>query len=662
MTPDSLYLTGWEHAGKMVVPDAQTSFFSRQPTNQAFMESDLAKSGLTPLDMHAVAPGMLSLPKGADAGYLIPYCDPDGHFVTDANHNPSFYRVKLQVPPMSKGQRYTQPNREELQKLGLPTVLPYIHPLTLRLDGDTIICAEGEKKTAAILRYIGVPAFGISGCQMWRNPDGSSGIHPWIIQLLAKRGIRKILIVPDGDLFRYDICNAYGTFAHTLKQEGYDVEICCPPGKIDDLLVEWAGDASNRFADIKRVSIDELVQSHSLLSKRYNLAFRQNDKGVITVHQTTSNVMKLMEEHQAFPKIWRNEDDNRVYIGDDQATPDLTEMEIANYFQHNLGFEKVGHKMVYSCIQALAKKNSRSPFLEWVRGLSWDGEKRLSSWLTRLWGVEDTPFTQEVSLKWLVSACARLDKPGTKIDWMLIAVGGQSLGKTSMPSVIFNGNSLTLYGESNDKDLHMKLHSALVIGFDELDSFGKKETSFLKAMITTAQDHFRPPYGASVEVFDRRCTLYGCGNRHEFLQSDPSGYRRYAVVEVAQKLDFAGLEAEREQLWAEAWKLYTMENIEYWEVKGASEQAQKFVAPSILEESIEDYLAKARMNESNIKGGYLYIRFGLMVDSLNMKNANPREVAAILRAKGGEKKKSRGPWGGTPTEWWVIPLSMFDIS
>lgn len=618
------------------------------------MIEDLRRSGLTPEDLNSIVSSSFSL-NGAEAGYMIPYYDPAGKPIVDAAGYIAHYRIRLKYPAHSKENRYTQPSGDQLAKIGLPPFVPYIHPKTLELEGDRIICAEGEKKTASIIRHLGLPAFGIGGCQMWRNPDGSGSIHPWIKRVIGGR--KKVLIVPDGDLLRYDICNAYGTFAHTLRQEGYDVAICNPPGKIDDLIVEWGDDARDRFAAIPQIAIDELVQSHSLLIKRFNLAFRKNEKNVITIHQTTSNVMKLMEEHEAFPKIWRNTDDNRVYIGKEQAKPDLSEMQIANYFQHNLGFEKVSHKMVYSCVQALAKQNQKSPFLDYVKGVQWDGVDRVDTWVHKHWGVEDSAYLREVSRKWLVSACARMSSPGTKVDWMLIVVGPQGVGKTSMPSVLFKHNSLTLYGDSNDKDLHMKLHSALVIGFDELDSFGKKESSFLKAMITTSQDHFRPPYGASVEVFNRRCTLYGCGNRHEFLQSDPSGYRRYAIVTVGQKIDFAGLEAEVDQLWAEAWALYTKGKTDYWEVVGASDEAMKYVAPSALEESIEDYVEKAKLNASNIKGGALYIRYSALVESLNIRNANPREVAAILRQLGADQKKCRGPFGGgLVTNWWLLPL------
>jgi predicted P-loop ATPase len=230
---------------------------------------------------------------------------------------------------------------------------------------------------------------------------------------------------------------------------------------------------------------------------------------------------------------------------------------------------------------------------------------------------------------------------------MMIVIGPQGTGKTSMPAIMFKGNCLTLYGEHNDKDLHMLLHSALVVGFDELDSFGKREASNLKAMITRNEDAFRPPYGASVEVFPRRFTLYGCGNRYEFLQNDPSGYRRYAIIEVNKLLDFAGLEAVRDHLWAEAWARYSRGGVRYWEISGASANAERYVIPNVLEDQIQNWLwAQAEnKNGTNCKDGYVYFTMSQLLMGVNHEGAakNPhvtRDIAATLRKLGCEQRNT----------------------
>lgn len=639
----------------------ETQFFAVDDSNnQNFCREDLAKSGLIPEDMEAVTFPMMPVKEGAQAGYMIPYNDLDGNPLCDAAGVIAMFRIRMKYPEYSRESRYTQPGKEHLAKLNLPPYIPYIHRETLTLPGEELICAEGEKKAAAIIKYLKLPAFGIGGCQLWRHPDGSGSVHPWIRELLHKRSISRLTIVPDGDIHRYDISTAYGNFARALELEGITVRILDPGNKIDDLLAQWGDDAHTRWSSLGALELKDLVQSPSALIKRYGLAFKTDTKDRPIVHQHTSNVTKLLEEHPAFPKIWRNLDNARVMVDQDQAQPGLTEMDIANYFQHNLGFDKVTNKLILQCIDSISKRNAKSPFLDYIKSLEWDGVKRIDEWMIKHWGVTDTEFNREVASKWLISACARLDRPGTKIDWMLIVVGPQKTGKTTMPSILFKDSNITLYGEQNDKDLHMLLHSALCVGFDELDSFNRRESSTLKAMVTRNEDSFRPPYGASVEVFPRRFTLYGCGNRHDFIQYDASGYRRYAVVEVSRLLDFAGLETERDQLWAEAWQRYQTGNVTYWEVEGTTEQAERFVVANPLEEKIEEFLYRKKVDKVTPTQGSIYFKMTEIAIHLGMdgqltNSGMLKDVGAILHKMGCVKpdKTTRHPETGAVGRWWI---------
>lgn len=637
-------------------------FTSTNKNNESFAEDDLSRSGLTLDDIQAFTHPMLRLPEKALAGYVIPYFGLDGRPLVDREGNLIMSRTRLKYPDFSKEQRYTQPSGDQLGKYGLPPFLPYLHPRSFALDGDTVICCEGEKKTAAVVKYLELPAFGIGGCQLWRNPDGSGTLHPWIRDFLLGKGASTLTIIPDGDVFRYDICNAYGTFARAAESEGFKVVILNPRDKIDDLLVRVGREGAVPCYDgLDRININDLVQSPNSLIKKYGLAFRSDSKDRPVVHQHTANVMRLMDEHPAFPKVWKNLDNNRVMIGDTAAQPDLSEMDIANYFQYNLGFDKIGHKTIYACIQAMSKRNARSPMLDHIQSLEWDGEARLDTWLCRLWGVTDSPYTRSVGSKWLISACARMAQPGCKIDWMMIVVGPQATGKTSMPGIMFNGNNMTLYGDHNDKDLHMLLHSSLCVGFDELDSFGKRESSNLKAMVTRQEDAFRPPYGASVEVFPRRFTLYGCGNRYEFLQNDPSGYRRYAIVKVDRLLDFALLEAERDQLWAEAYSRYA-NGEPYWEVVGAGEEATKYAIANPLEDRLITWFGLKGNQPDSIHDGVVWFKLTEVLDYLGVDSKNPyqiREVGNLLLSMQVQKpeKTERHPTTKVVGRWYKVALT-----
>jgi hypothetical protein len=646
------------------IPALTTQFFSIDDSrNETFAEEDLARSGLTMEDLEAYTSAGTRTKEGSEASYCIPYFDLKGRPLTDAEGYPAMYRVRMKFPEFSREQRYTQPPAEQLAKLGLPPYIPYVLPKFHDITGEEIICAEGEKKAASIIKLLNLPAFGIGGCWLWRNPDGSGGIHPWIRDLIRTRGATTVTIVPDGDIRRYDIAQAYGNFARALENEGVRVKILEPPGKIDDLLVQWGAAAREGWGGIEPLSPEHLVQSPASLIKEFGLAFRAGADGKPpTVHQHISNVLRLMEEHNAFPKVWRNLDINRTMVGESVAEADLTEVQICQYFQHNLGFDKVNPQLILKAVQALAKKNARSPFLEYVRGIQWDGIPRLATWISRLWGIEDSDYIREISSKWLISACARMDKPGTKIDWMLVAVGPQKTGKTTMPKIMFKDHVTSIYGDQNDKDLHLLMHSALCVGFDELDTFSRRESSMLKALITRNEDAFRPPYGASVEVFPRRFTLYGCGNCHDFLQYDASGYRRYAVIEVPRILDFDGLASERDQLWAEAWQLYRNGGIDFWEVADAGKEAERFVISNPMEDKIEEFLARKQVEKcgGSSSGTTVYFKMGELLMHLELEkeygsSAKIRDIASILTAKGVHKpeKASRHPDTKAVAKWYT---------
>lgn len=652
MLADKIFEQAFSELKKIKWPEISTGFFDNSGINKTFMLEDLARSGLSPFHLGAHAPTLPMLNSGdsaKEACYIIPYFDLEGQPILSSDGYPVFYRQRMKLPEFSKESRYTQPSSKQLIKYNLPGFLPYIHPLTRKLKGERVYCAEGEKKTVSVLRYLGQPTFGIGGCQMWRDPNGSGGIHPWIRDLLEKSGANTVTIIPDGDLFRYDICNAYGTFAHVLREQGYEVEIIQTPGKIDDLFVGWGADAAAEFDKLTRVTPDELVQSPAMLAKKYYLAYRETKDGVTVPHQNTSNLTILLENHPGFDKIWLNLDTNKINVGEQEMIPQRTEVEITNYFQHNLGFDKVNTNQIWTCVAAIARKNSASPFFDWIREQVWDGVPRLETWLNRLWGVKQDELSAELGSKFLVGACARLDKPGTKVDWIMITIGPQGTGKSSMPKVLFQGNSSIMYGESTDKDFHMKLHSSLVTGFDEMDSFGKREMSFLKAMISSEQDTFRPPYGRTTEVFKRRFMLYGSGNRNDFLQYDPSGYRRYPTVMVTKKLEFDLLNKELSQMWAEAWALYTkgvdVSQIFSWK----DENAEEFVIISSLEEQM--ILALEKHKEKKFIMTELMMWMGLNTNSLNSNVT--RELSGFLRKLGYEQKRARTETG--PRRVWFKP-------
>jgi predicted P-loop ATPase len=82
----------------------------------------------------------------------------------------------------------------------------------------------------------------------------------------------------------------------------------------------------------------------------------------------------------------------------------------------------------------------------------------------------------------------------------------------------------------------------------------RSEVSRIKAFVSRATDRFRPPYGARVIESPRSCVFWGTTNSESYLK-DETGGRRFWPIR-AGRINVDGLAAVRDQLWAEASRLY----------------------------------------------------------------------------------------------------------
>ncbi len=592
------------------------------------MIEDCAKSGLDYKDIGAFTHGILEVRKGANAGYCIPYPHPQGGWLTNETNECIAWRNRLFYPVLMDGPKYIQPTEQSLTAAGLPSTLLYTPPAYHTLKkSSTLYVTEGEKKAGAMMKILGVSTVGIGGCWMWQY---QGKLHPWFKFILPNHS--NVCLVTDGDILNnFNVSRAFGAFARELESKDVEVSILKLPeanDKIDDLLVEWGPEAQGNFDELERIGHNDLIASPAALQRKYNLAFemggsQKNPK--VNVFQHSANVTMLMEAHPAFSQFWRNLDTDEVYHGEEPLLEDVSEVEIANYFQYYLGFNKVNDKLIDTCIAALAGKNSRSPFGTWVNSLEWDKKPRLDTWLIRLWGAEDTEYNRAVGSKFIVSSCARLATPGVKVDWLPIWVGEQGIGKTSVQSIIFRGLDAIVYGDNKDKDFKMLVHSCLCLVLDEMDSFGRRDHKWWKSFISDPVDNYRPPYGKKMGKYPRMSVMAGTSNNVKSLPMDATGHRRYRPVTLGGMLEFKLLEDELEQLWAEA-QYRMLAGEVYWEVDDTEGVVDEYFASIPLEDGLAELLESVQSGlggwmvvENKDSGPYYKLTKKDIFEALDMK-------------------------------------------
>lgn len=211
----------------------------------------------------------------------------------------------------------------------------------------------------------------------------------------------------------------------------------------------------------------------------------------------------------------------------------------------------VAPSTVSRSVQGVARQNTRHPVREYLHGLEWDGHLRLERFAVDYLGAADTPLNAKFGALWIISAVARIMKPGCKADHMLILEGPQGARKSTAINTLVGDAWFTDDLEDvSSKDAKQQLRGAWVIEIAELDAIGRAEVSKIKAFLSRKVDRYRPPYGRYVMDVPRQCVFAGSVNPETYLR-DETGNRRFWPI-VCGEIDIAAIERDRDQLWAEA--------------------------------------------------------------------------------------------------------------
>jgi hypothetical protein len=197
----------------------------------------------------------------------------------------------------------------------------------------------------------------------------------------------------------------------------------------------------------------------------------------------------------------------------------------------------------------------------YLKGLKWDGIKRVDTLLSVYLGAEDNAYTRAVMRKSLCAAVARAIIGSVKYDYMPIFTGPQGIGKSTFLSILgkeWFSDSLTSF---EGKDAAELIQGTWINEVGELTAMTKQETSAVKQFLSKREDIYRAAYGRRTERYPRRCVFFGTSNDSEFLK-DTTGNRRFWPVDVgahlAKKSVWEDLPKEVDQIWAEAYTYWAL--------------------------------------------------------------------------------------------------------
>lgn len=207
-------------------------------------------------------------------------------------------------------------------------------------------------------------------------------------------------------------------------------------------------------------------------------------------------------------------------------------------------------------VQAAARHNPFHPIRDFLNPLVWDGVPRADTWLIEHFHVDDTPYSRAIGPRYLISAVARVFRPGCKVDHMLVLEGPQGKSKSEALRTLAVNDAWFVDRLSHvaNKDASQETQGAWIIEIAEMDALIRAAASAQKSFISRRYDRFRLPHGKHVMRFDRQCVFAGTINPPEngrYLR-DKTGSRRFWPLTCRGTINLVALEQARDQLWAEA--------------------------------------------------------------------------------------------------------------
>ena len=471
--------------------------------------------------------------------------------------------------------------------------------------------------------------------------------------------------------------------AISLREQGYGNDALA--------LVEACSESSN-WGEVGLILQEHKSKIQSMTSDRWNeFSFGLQALGIKGVTESKleklkKNAIAKIEPVDWEDKLTRDEDDkvkNRIYNADLILTSDpkyqglfywddfAQKIAIRNkktnevldfdetfeaMLQVKLGREYGDFRMesIKSVVLTIAKQNHFHPLQEKIKSIEWDGRARMETWLSRYCGADDSEYLRAVSRKWMISAIARLFRPGCKVDNVLVIEGEQGTKKSSLLRMLCYDNFLDGGMDIRSKDGKMALFGKWIVEFSELEGLNGRSADEIKAFLTKQDDKLRIPYARGEEYFKRTCIFVGTTNKDQYLE-DPTGNRRFWPVKI-KKANLVDIENDRDQLWAEAYQAFR--NGEKWWIDEESDEAKVFKGEQgerVIHSDLEDKIQEWLVNLVHDDGRVLVKLHDVWTDCIGGKlsqidRRKEHEIAECLRRIG--LKKGRTSMKGVPFKGW----------
>lgn len=294
------------------------------------------------------------------------------------------------------------------------------------------------------------------------------------------------------------------------------------------------------------------------------------------------------------------------------------------------------------------------PVRKYLNSLAWDGISRLDGWLHNYFRANDTEFNKFVGAKFMISAVARVMKPGCKVDTVLVLEGEQGRRKSSAIATLTGPEWFTdELPDLHTKDAAIQLCGKWIIEVSELSAMARADVETVKKFMSRSVDRYRAPFGKVANDHPRQCVFIATTNDERYLK-DQTGNRRFWPVACGD-IDVDAIRQDRDQLWAESVARYRAG--ERWWLTGDENRIAEVEQENRRE--VDPWEERIGAHVAGLGG--LPTSMDLIartVLNLPYDRQNPtvtRRIANCLRHHNYVRQQMRGPDG--KRSWMYAPLS-----
>ena len=324
----------------------------------------------------------------------------------------------------------------------------------------------------------------------------------------------------------------------------------------------------------------------------------------LQIKPTIDNFYRLMTNHYG-DRLRLNEMTGKPEFmrnGEWREWTDTEESRMRSYFEST--YSMYSQNKMTDALLIYFNNHKVNPLLEILDSLEWDGKPRVEQFLHDVMKCDDSDYIRECSRLIFAGGVHRAYRPGCKFDDMIVLIGGQGAGKSTIVRWLniedqFYQEIKTIAGKEGIE----AIRGVWIGEVSELMAMTRvKEAEAVKAYITSQKDSYRPPYQKNVQTIPRRCVFIGTTNNPQFL-TDKTGNRRFYPVKV-QSDGYKLLDNEEpvrayiRQAWAEAVHLYKEGKLQPFAKKEVLQQIRAAQEAAMEDDwrigQIEQYLADTK--------------------------------------------------------------------